>query len=77
MGTDRSLRHKAFVRSGPEAGAAPRIPQQRVIRLGPDCTPATTSLLHARWQGVVAAAPLGAGISPFGGVIQQQMPCSL
>ena len=52
MGTDRSLHHKAFVRSGPNAGAVLRTPQQRVIGLGPDCTPPTTSLLHTHWQGV-------------------------
>ena len=76
-GTDRSLRHKAFVRSGPDAGAATRTPRQRTIGLGPDRTPATTSLLHARWQVVVAAAPLGAGIIPVGGVVQRRTPCSL
>ena len=76
-GTDRSLRHEAFVRSGPDAGAAMRTPRQRTIGLGPDRTPATTSLLHARWQVVVAAAPLGAGIIPVGGVVQRRTPCSL
>ena len=77
MGTDWSLRHKAFVCSGPEAGAVMRTSRQRTIGLGPDRTPATTSLLHACWQGVIATAPLGAGISPVGGVIQRQTPCSL
>ena len=76
-GTDRSLRHKAFVRSGPDTGAATRTPRQRTIGLGPDCTPATTSLLHARWQVVVTVAPLGAGIIPVGGIVQRQTPCSL
>ena len=75
-GTDQSLRHKAFVCSGPDTGAVTRTSRQRTIGLGPDCTPTTMSLLHARWQGVVATAPLGAGISPVGGVIQQQTPCS-
>ena len=76
-GTDRSLCHKVFVRSGPDTDAVMRTSQQRTIGLGPDCTPAMTSLLHARWQGVVATAPLGAGISPIRGVIQRQTPCSL
>ena len=76
-GTNRSLRHEAFIRSGPDAGAAMRTSRQRTIGLGPDRTPTTTSLLHARWQGVIAAALLGAGISPVGGVIQRQTPCSL
>ena len=76
-GTDRSLRHKAFVCSGPDADAATRTSRQRTIGLGPDRTSATKSLLHACWQVVVATAPLGAGISPVGGVIQRQMPCSL
>ena len=76
-GTDCSLRHKAFVCSGPDAGAAMRTSGQRTIRLGPDCTPTTTSLLYICWQGLVAAAPLGTGISPVRGVIQRQTPCSL
>ena len=77
MGTDRSLRHKAFVRSGPDAGAAMRTPRQRTIGLGPDRTPAMTSLLHVHWQVVIATAPLGAGIFPVRGVVQRRMPCSL
>ena len=76
-GTDRSLHYEAFVRSGPDADAATRTPRQRTIGLGPDCMPAMTSLLHACWQVVVAAAPLGAGIIPVGGVVQWQTPCSL
>ena len=76
-GTDRSLPHKALVRSGPHAGATVRTPQQCITGLGPDHMPTITSLLHACWQGVVIAAPLRAGISPIRGVIQWQMPSSL
>ena len=76
-GTDRSLCHKVFVCSAPDAGAAARTSQQCMIGLNPDCTPVMTSLLHTRWQGVVAMAPLGAGISPVRGIIQRQTSCSL
>ena len=76
-GTDQSLRHKAFVRSGPDADAVTRTSRQRTIGLGPDCKPATMSLLHTRWQVVIATAPLRAGISPVRGVIHRQTPCSL
>ena len=69
MGTDRSLCHKALVRSSPYIDTTTGTPQQRMIELGPDHTPTMISLLHTRWQGVVIAAPLGAGISPVGGVI--------
>ena len=62
-GTDRSLRHKAVVSSGPHVGATAGTPQQRTIGLGPDCTHATTSLLHAHRQRPVVMTPLGAGVA--------------
>ena len=39
-----------------------------MIRMRPNHTPATTSLLHARRQQVVLAAPLWGGISLVSGV---------
>ena len=76
-GTDGSLRYKALVCSSPYAGTTARTPQQRMIGLGPDHTPTTTSLLHACWQGVIVVASLRAGTSPIRGIIQQQTLSSL
>ena len=71
--TGQSLRHKALVNSGPYAGAAARTPQQRMIGLGPDHAPTTTSLLRARWQRLVIVTPLGAGIATVGSVFCRKM----
>ena len=76
-GTDRSLRHEAVVRSGPHAGATAGTPRQRTIRLGPDCTRATTSLLHACRQRPVVTTPLGAGVAVVGIVFRRKTTGSL
>ena len=76
-GTDRSLRHKAVVRSGPYTGATAGTPQQRTIGLGPDCTRATTSLLHARRQRPVVTTPLGADVAVVGIVFCRKTTGSL
>ena len=72
--TGRSLRHEALVNSGPYAGAAARTPRQRMIGLGPDHTPATMSLLRARWQRPVVTTPLGAGVTTVGSVFCRKPP---
>ena len=76
-GTDRSLRHKAVVRSGPYAGATAGTPRQRTIGLGPDRTCVTTSLLHARRQRPVVTTPLGAGVAVIGIVFRRKTTGSL
>ena len=74
MSTGQSLRHKALVNSGPYAGATARTPQQRMIRLGPDHTPAMTSLLRACRQRPVVTTPLGAGVATVRSVFCRKMP---
>ena len=71
-GTGRSLRHEALLRPGPHARPTAIIPQQRVFGMRPNHTPATTSLLHARRQQVVLAAPLRGGIGLVGGVSYEE-----
>ena len=70
--TGQSLRHKALVNSGPCAGAAARTPQQRMIGLGPDHAPVTTSLLRARRQQLVITTSLGAGVATVGSVFHRK-----
>ena len=70
--TGQSLRHKALVNSGPCAGAAARTPQQRMIGLGPDHTPPTTSLLRMRRQQLVIATPFGAGVATVGSIFRRK-----
>ena len=71
--TGQSLRHKALVNSGPYAGAAARTPRQRMIGLGPDHAPATTSLLRTRRQRLIITTPLGAGVATVGSVLRRKM----
>ena len=70
--TGQSLHHEALVNSGPYAGAAARTPRQRMIGLGPDHAPTTTSLLRAHRQRLVIATPLGAGVATVGSVLRRK-----
>ena len=70
--TGQSLRHKALVNSGPYAGAAARTPRQRMIGLGPDHTPATTSLLRTHRQRLIIVTPLGAGVATVRSVLRRK-----
>ena len=71
---------EAFINSGPCAGTtAPQRepPRQRMIGLGPDHTPATTSLLCTRRQQSVVMTPLRASVAVVRNVFHKKTPGSL